>query len=157
MSHRTARSMLVEMTDHEALVGLTRGKCLELLAATEVGRIVLAMDDSATPLIRPVNYRFHIPSQSVVFRTDAGTKFYALVRGARALFEIDSLDPDTRTGWSVIVGGVTEHVTRPDEIRRLDQLGLHSWAPGDRLHWIRIRAQTVSGKRIAAGIDTQAE
>jgi uncharacterized protein len=159
MARSPAGAMLIEMTDQAALVQLTRSDCLELLAATEVGRIVLTMDDIETPLIRPVNYRFHAPSQSIVFRTGAGTKFDELVRCARALFEIDSLDPDTRTGWSVILSGVTEYVTEADEIRRLDQLGLDTWALGGRPHWIRIRTQTISGRRIVRcpGIDSHAE
>jgi uncharacterized protein len=147
----------------DRLVELSRSKCLELLGAAEVGRIVLTIDDSETPLIRPISYRFDVASQSVVFRTGAGTKFDAIVRSTRALFEIDSLDPDTRTGWSVIVRGVTEHVTRPDEIDQLERLGLSSWAPGSRPHWIRIRARTVSGRCIVrgllpgAGIDSHAD
>ena len=54
----------------------------------------------------------------------------------------------SHTGWSVIVTGVTELVTHPSEIRRLDSLGLEPWAPGRKAHWVHIRAWTVSGRRI---------
>jgi hypothetical protein len=50
----------------------------------------------------------------------------------------------------VIVNGVTEEVTRPEELRRLEAAGLHTWAPGARPRWIRIRARTVSGRRITS-------
>jgi uncharacterized protein len=130
------------------LVELTRPECLALLETAELGRIVVALGAKRLPLIRPVNYMFDGPSQSVVFRTSGGSKFNALVRSASASFEIDSVDPQSHTGWSVIVDGVTEEVTRPAELRRLEGARLHTWAPGERLHWIRIRARTVSGRRI---------
>jgi nitroimidazol reductase NimA-like FMN-containing flavoprotein (pyridoxamine 5'-phosphate oxidase superfamily) len=100
------------------------------------------------PIIRPVNYRFDEHSQSVVFRTGEGSKFHALARSANALFEIDAIDERARTAWSVIISGATEQVTGPADVRRLEELGLALWAPGDRPHWIRIRARTVSGRRI---------
>jgi uncharacterized protein len=131
-----------------SLVELTRPECLALLETAELGRIVVALGAGRVPLIRPVNYTFDRPSQSVVFRTSRGSKFNALVRSASASFEIDSVDPQSQTGWSVIVSGVTEVVTRPAEIRRLEDAGLRTWAPGERSHWIRIQARTVSGRRI---------
>jgi hypothetical protein len=48
----------------------------------------------------------------------------------------------------VIVRGVAEEVTSPSDIRHLDALGLAPWAPGNRRRWVRIRAWTVSGRRI---------
>lgn len=128
------------------MVELTRSECLTLLAATGVGRLVVTIGD--TPVIRPVNYFFDGPSQSVVFRTAQGSKFHALAHSASAVFEIDEIDATARCGWSVIVKGVTEEVTHPIDTRRLDRLGLESWAPGPKPHWIRIRARTVSGRRL---------
>jgi uncharacterized protein len=130
------------------LVALTRQECLALLETAELGRIVVAPGPERLPLIRPVNYMFDRPSQSVVFRTCGGSKFNALVSAARASFEIDSVDPESHTGWSVIVNGVTEEITQPGDLRRLEGAGLHTWAPGESPRWIRIRARTVSGRRI---------
>jgi nitroimidazol reductase NimA-like FMN-containing flavoprotein (pyridoxamine 5'-phosphate oxidase superfamily) len=130
------------------LVELPRTECLTLLAAASVGRVVVAGHPGQPPVIRPVSYLFDARSQAIVFRTSEGSKFDALVRSTQACFEIDAVDPHTHTGWSVIVSGVTEEVTRPAEIRRLEDAGLHTWAPGERPHWIRIQARTVSGRRI---------
>ena len=127
---------------------LSREECLELLAAHGVGRLAVSAKDA--PVIRPVNYAFDQPSQSVVFRTAPGSKFYALLRQNTAAFEVDGVDPDRRSGWSVIIVGATEEVTNPSDVRRLDGLGLEQWAPGEKPHWMRIRAWTVSGRRIAA-------
>jgi nitroimidazol reductase NimA-like FMN-containing flavoprotein (pyridoxamine 5'-phosphate oxidase superfamily) len=130
---------------------LSREECLALLAANGVGRLAVTGKDA--PVIRPVNYAFDEPSQSVVFRTAPGSKFYALLRQNAAAFEVDGLDTPRRSGWSVIIVGGTEEVTNPTDLRRLDGLGLEHWAPGDKPHWVRIRAWTVSGRRITIAGD----
>ncbi len=129
------------------LVTLPREECLQLLASSSFGRIAVNIGDGA-PVIRPVNYMFDKPSQSVVFRTTSGTKLHALLRSAQAAFEIDGIDKDTRAGWSVILHGRTSMVTNPSELRRLEGLGVETWAPGDMPHWVHIRARTLSGRRI---------
>ena len=83
-----------------------------------------------------------------MFRSALGSKFHALIRAADAAFEIDGIDEGSRTGWSVIVRGVTHEITDANAIRRLDRLGLEPWAPGPKRHWMHIRAWTVSGRRI---------
>jgi uncharacterized protein len=129
------------------MIDLARPECLRLLAEASFGRI--AVNGSTEPVIRPVNYVFDEPSQSVILRTALGSKFHALLKSTKAAFEIDGTDPTGRTGWSVIITGVTEEVTNESELRRLATIGVDPWAPGFKGHWIRIRANTVSGRRIA--------
>jgi nitroimidazol reductase NimA-like FMN-containing flavoprotein (pyridoxamine 5'-phosphate oxidase superfamily) len=127
------------------MVVLDREECLRLLAAHNFGRLAVAMD---APVIRPVNYFFDERSQSVVFRTAEGSKLHALLIAANAAFEIDGIDEAARMAWSVIIVGMAEEITHPIEVRRLDHHGLDLWAPGPKPHWLRIRAWTVSGRRI---------
>ena len=129
------------------MVELSREECLGLLASHRFGRLAVVMSNGA-PVIRPVNYVFDPSSQSVVFRTGRGSKFHALLNAAKAAFEIDGIDEGTQTGWSVIIEGVTAEVTVPNDIGRLERLGLQPWAPGPKPHWVHIRAWTVSGRRI---------
>jgi nitroimidazol reductase NimA-like FMN-containing flavoprotein (pyridoxamine 5'-phosphate oxidase superfamily) len=131
------------------VAGLARAACLELLAATHVGRVVVTAGAEHRPLIRPVNYLFD--QGSVTFRCAAGTTLHSLLRSASACFEIDDHDADARTGWSVVVYGVSEPVVRPTDILRLERSGLDSFAPGPKPEWIRIRATTVTGMCIHAG------
>ena len=128
---------------------LDRGECLQLLAATSLGRLAVNVE-GWPPVIRPVNYLFDQSSQSIVFRSARGSKFTALLLSAEAAFEIDGIEPDARIGWSVIVIGAAEEITQAAEIERLDQLGLRPLAPGDKPYWVRIRATVVTGRRIAA-------
>lgn len=135
-----------ESPPDKEMLELARPECLRLLAQASFGR--LAVNGSRGPIIRPVNYAFDEPSQSVVFRTALGSKLHALLMAGRAAFEIDGTDPGNRTGWSVVVVGVTEEVTAPAEVRRLAQTGPQPWGPGAKLHWVRIRTNIVSGRRI---------
>jgi uncharacterized protein len=134
------------------MLDLSREECLRLLASNSFGRLAVCIGEDA-PVIRPVNYVFDKPSQSVVFRTALGSKFHALLRSANAAFEIDGIDEGSRTGWSVIMRGVTDEVTNASEVRRLDSFGLEPWAPGHKAHWVHIRAWTVSGRRIVLAAD----
>lgn len=143
---RTVSDVTGEMFD------LSRGECLRLLAANRFGRLAVVMTDGS-PVIRPVNYVFDEPSQSVVFRTSVGSKLHAVVMAAEAAFEIDGIDEHSRTGWSVIVRGSAEEVANPTDIRHLEVLGVTPWAPGRKRRWVRIRARTVTGRRIVAASD----
>jgi nitroimidazol reductase NimA-like FMN-containing flavoprotein (pyridoxamine 5'-phosphate oxidase superfamily) len=134
--------MATEMLD------LSRDECLRLLTEHHFGRLAVSLGDGP-PLVRPVNYVFDQRLQSVLFRTGAGTKFYGLLRSSEAVFEIDGIDEAEHTGWSVLMQGITEEITERGEVRRLDELGLETWAPGDNFRWIHIRAWTISGRRIA--------
>jgi uncharacterized protein len=140
-------TQILSDTSANAIRVLSRDECLQLLAANNFGRLAVTME---TPVIRPVNYTFDERSQSVVFRTAAGSKFHALLLQANAAFEIDGIDADARTGWSVIIIGMAEEITNPSEIRRLERLGLDHWAPGGKPYWMRIRAWTVTGRQIVA-------
>jgi len=129
------------------MLDLPRAECLRLLAANRFGRLAVALSEGA-PVIRPVNYLFDESSQSVVFRTSHGSKLHAVLQTNEAAFEIDGVEEGSRTGWSVIIHGVAEEITNQAEVRRLDALGVTPWAPGHKRRWVRIRARTVTGRRI---------
>jgi uncharacterized protein len=129
------------------IVEIPRAECLELLATHSFGRLAVVMSNGE-PAIRPVNYIFDRPTQSIVFRTSRGSKLYALLHAGKAAFEIDGIDENTFTGWSVIVEGASAEVTFPADIGHLEGHRLQPWAPGPRPHWVQIRARMVSGRRI---------
>ncbi|HEX2029192.1 MAG TPA: pyridoxamine 5'-phosphate oxidase family protein [Nitriliruptorales bacterium] len=75
---------------------------------------------------------------------------HAAIRGAVVAFEIDAFDRATRTGWKRDVVGEASVVTDPQELRRIERLGLEPWV-GDAgwwSRWIRIPVVHVSGRRI---------
>ncbi len=118
---------------------LTREECLALLAVHSVGRIAVIGDDNM-PFVVPVNYRLN--SETVVFRTDAGTKLEALQRHPVA-FQIDAIDPLERSGWSVLVRGIAHEVT-PEE---LESVHVEPWV-GPKARLIQVVPRSISGRRI---------
>ena len=133
-------------SDGLALRQLTRDECLRLMASVPVGRIIYTRQ--ALPAVELVN--FAIDNGDIIIRTDYSGKLAAAIREAVVAFEADSLDTARRVGWSVTVVGQSQEVTDPDETDWLDQIGLRSWAPGDRHHFIRIRPGILNGRRLAA-------
>ena len=121
---------------------LERDECVRLLAQTRLGRLAVSPPDWRTPpVIRPVSYVFDRGSQAIVFRSARGSKFTALLLSGQAAFEIDGIEPAGQAGWSVIVQGPIEEIRNAAEIHRLEGLELHRWAPGEKPHWIRLRAR----------------
>lgn len=133
-------------SDGTALQQLTRDECLQLMASAPVGRIIYTRQ--ALPAVELVNFAvFH---GDIIIRTDYGGKLAAATREAVVAFEADSLDAERHTGWSVTVIGQSQEVTDRDEIGRLAQIGLNSWAPGNRQHFIRISPGILNGYRLSA-------
>jgi uncharacterized protein len=96
--------------------------------------------------VEPVNFALH--DGVIVIRTNAGGKLAVATRRAVLAFQADDLDPVLRSGWSVTVVGACEEVTDAGDIARLDKIGLESWAPGNRDHFIRIAPGIVTGRRL---------
>jgi nitroimidazol reductase NimA-like FMN-containing flavoprotein (pyridoxamine 5'-phosphate oxidase superfamily) len=135
---------LDDENDDRELTELGRDECLALLSAHSVGRIAVTGVDGL-PFVVPVNYRLR--GDSVVFRTDRGTKLDALGRHPVA-FQIDEIDPIAQTGWSVLVQGVA-HESPPHE---LAPVHVEPWV-GPKHHWIQVVPRFISGRRIGLRAD----
>jgi nitroimidazol reductase NimA-like FMN-containing flavoprotein (pyridoxamine 5'-phosphate oxidase superfamily) len=133
--------------DSTRLEVLDRRECLALLAATPVGRIIFT--HRALPAVEPVN--FVLDGDTIVIRTGPGAKLTAAGKNAVVAFEIDEIDINEHTGWSVTVVGRSEEVRDEAERSRLARLPLRPWAPGEHDHFIRIRIEVVTGRRIPDG------
>ncbi len=133
-------------SDGSALTQLPRGECLKLMASVPVGRVIYTR--RALPAVELVNFAFD--SGNIVLRTDPSGKLAAAARGAVVAFETDSLDVANKAGWSVTAIGPSREVTDPEEISRLQTIGLRSWAPGPREHFIRISPEILNGRYLRA-------
>lgn len=127
------------------LVHLTVHECWDKLGTHGVGRIALPVQPG--PAVFPVNYA--VDAGSIVFRT-APRGPAAPETGAALSFQADRMDDRLGQGWSVLVTGTAERIDDPAAVRRLAQRhAAQPWAGGDRPLWIRIRPDTVTGRRIA--------
>jgi hypothetical protein len=134
-------------SDGSALQRLSRDECLTLMVSVPVGRIIYTR--RALPAVEVVN--FTLDEGDIVIRTDHGGKLAAATRGAVVAFEADQLDPAGQSGWSVTAVGPSSEVTDPGELARLREIGLRSWAPRERDHFIRISPVMLNGRRLYAG------
>ena len=141
-SHLDAYHDLDDLRDEGSLVHLDVDQCLERLARDHVGR--LAVNDPAGPLVFPVNYL--VDGGTILFRTTVGSKLAAADEHERVAFQVDHIDRDSQTGWSVLVRGRLIEVTRPDEIDRLQDLALTPFAGGDRTHFVRVMPASITGR-----------
>jgi nitroimidazol reductase NimA-like FMN-containing flavoprotein (pyridoxamine 5'-phosphate oxidase superfamily) len=135
------------MTETELRTGLEmldRDECMALLDRSSLGRIAVVVD--AHPLVFPVN--FTLDGDTIVLRTDVGTKLYGARNGPVA-FECDGTDSVYHTGWSVLATGTAEEVRDDSEVARLERLPLPTWAPGPKTSWLRIRPRSLTGRSIA--------
>jgi uncharacterized protein len=126
---------------------LDRAECERLLASHRVGRLAVVVDGA--PHVIPVNYA--TPGGGVVvFRTAAGTILTeASLR--EVAFEVDDVDPATRSGWSVEVRGYGRDIADAIDAEsvRLRELPLVAWVPGDRQQWLKIIPEAVTGRRLS--------
>ena len=85
-------------------------------------------------------------------RTHPGTKLSAADH-ANVTFEVDHIDPISRSGWSGIRGLAEEVISahRTELVARKHATGVELWAPGEHGHWLRIIPHDVSGRRIVPG------
>ena len=119
-------------------------ECWELLDNAQVGRVGLIVDGK--PEIFPVN--FAVDGETIVFRTDRGTKLFGLLDNPECCFEVDGVGRQLWAGWSVIVKGHAEEVHGGPESAHVATLPLRYWAYGEKSHWVRIRPREVTGRRI---------
>jgi nitroimidazol reductase NimA-like FMN-containing flavoprotein (pyridoxamine 5'-phosphate oxidase superfamily) len=135
------------MTSSEPVLEvLTDAECRDLLAAHEIGRLVVVVDEE--PHVFPVNYAFD--GEGIVVRTDAGTKLHGVTL-RRVAFEIDELGhAPAQCSWSVVARGVGDDITDALDpaSERARSLLITPWAPGERRQWIRIHALVLTGRRL---------
>jgi len=138
------------MTDPAALVEfmeLDEAACLRLLggAGAGIGRVVFT--DHALPAAQPVNYV--LQHGEVIFRTRNGAKLAAATRGAVVGFEVDEIDPSTRTGWNVFGIGQAYEILDRSRLTGLAATIADPWAPGHDAHTIAVPLTRLTGRRIS--------
>ena len=120
--------------------------CRELLASEHVGRLGVVVD--GRPEIFPVNYG--LDGDGIVFRTNQGRKMLGL--SGEVVFEVDRINLEERSGWSVVVHGRAEDITHFDG-PRLRERAETPWS-GPKAILVRISPVLVTGRRVHR-VDTE--
>jgi nitroimidazol reductase NimA-like FMN-containing flavoprotein (pyridoxamine 5'-phosphate oxidase superfamily) len=129
------------------LTELHRAECLRLLAGGVVGRVVFT--DAALPAAHPVTYL--LDGEEVVFRTASGGKLAAATLHRVVAFQVDEIDVEARTGWSVLAIGEAYEVTDPRRLADLDARMPAQWVPnpdGRSVHTVAVPLQRLTGRQL---------
>lgn len=130
---------------------LDEAECRRLLGQSGIGRLVVVVGHQ--PDIFPVNYFVeHTESDDgsstdeIVIRTAEGTKLAAALMGRNVAFEIDAFDPAHHAGWSVVVHGTAHESRTLPAVMHDEELPVEPWAAGEKLRFIRITIDTITGR-----------
>ena len=127
---------------------LSRHDCLSLLASRPVGRV--GVSRHALPVIFPVTYC--LLGEDVLFATGTGSKSLAVAHENVIAFEIDEIDPASRSGWSVVVVGVARRIDERDpDWQAATDLDVRPWVGRHAVNLIRLGTERLSGRRLIAG------
>lgn len=122
---------------------LGEAECRRLLAPGGIARI--AFDTEAGPEVLPVV--FALAGGVVVVRTVTDGPLAAFA-GGEVWFEADHLDEARCEGWAVRVTGTAAPITAA-EVRALrERAGERPWTGSIRGTYLRIRATTLTGRRL---------
>jgi len=127
------------------LARLSPDTCRQLLATRSVGRLAY-LARAGTPVIVPVNYAFD--GRDLVIRTGPGPKLQAAERRERVAFEVDDIDEDTHTGWSVVLSGSARRLSSVEERRLPAGSQPGPWATGARSALLMITPTRIDGRRL---------
>jgi hypothetical protein len=116
-----------------------------LLGAGVVGRVAFVDVDGTLQLV-PVNYREL--DGDVFWMTVADGLIARSTHAEQVAFQVDHHDDTFQDGWSILVRGRAELVDDAGLHATLAERGLRPWAAGDRTTLVRLRAATISGRRV---------
>ena len=133
------------------MIVLEEDECWRLIREADVGRIAVAIN--GRPDIFPINHT--VDGQTVVFRSQAGTKLAAAVLGKAVAFEVDGYDPWTGDAWSVVVKGQAVELETLEELLHAEELPLFPWAAFPKPRVVAIIPDEVTGRRFHVLSDRQ--
>jgi len=125
---------------------LSEAECQELLAQHTAGRVGFMAPEG--PQILPVTYQYR--NGSVIFRTSPAGALSGLIRRTSVAFEIDDIDEQNKSGWSVLVLGFAEAMAHNYLLTTAWEAGPVPWADGVRNLFIEIKPRKISGRSVRA-------
>ncbi|WP_435770853.1 pyridoxamine 5'-phosphate oxidase family protein [Nocardioides sp. SYSU DS0651] len=137
-SQAQAQEQAQEQAQRRRLVELGEEECWALVRTRAVGRVAWQGGQGITVL--PLN--FAVEGTDVLLRT---TPYSLLARDGmdgEVAFQVDDVDAEQHTGWSVLMHGVCRREQRPGAEPT-------PWVTGPRVLGLRIAVRSISGRRLA--------
>ena len=132
--------------DRNGLEILHRDECRVLLGTQVIGRIGVTVN--ALPVVLPVNYQLF--DGQLIIQTERETRLADATHDTVVAFEVDSVEADGSSGWSVVITGIANEVTHPDIIAQLRRLPFTRWVRNEHDRYVNISLDLMSGRRITA-------
>ncbi|MEJ1155250.1 pyridoxamine 5'-phosphate oxidase family protein [Microbacterium marmarense] len=117
-------------------------ECWRLLESVGLGRLAIVAADGR-PDVFPMN--FLVYDGSVVIRTAPGGKLQALHSKPAVAFEVDG--SDVWRHWSVVIRGDIVRMDADELIEASGALELFSWSPTAKHNFLRLKPDSISGRR----------
>ncbi len=134
----------MSVNDRTGLEEIDENQCWSLASRQSIGRLAVAIGNK--PDVFPVNFVIH--DGSIIVKTSAGLKLAAATIGPGVAFEVDALDEESHTGWSVVFRGVATEIEALDDIIEAENLGIDTWADSDKRRFLRITPTAITGRRV---------
>ena len=115
-------------------------ECWALIAEAEVGRIAWASTEGIS--VVPVNVR--VVEGAIVFHTTPESFLAALAERTDVAFQVEEIDPETATGWTVLVRGTSGPAD--------GAISSRSWLEGGLAVGLAITASTIAGRVVSGTI-----
>lgn len=144
---RRLRDGLSRTQEPGDLTELDDTECLALLASRSLGRLAYVARAGVPDLV-PVNYA--LQGRDVMMRSGAGPKLQAAQRRDVVAFEVDDIDEERRSGWSVVVVGRLLLVP-PETV--MPGWTPMPWASGPRRHLMRLQTRRITGRQLLGDPD----
>lgn len=124
---------------------LVPDECWRLVGSHGIGRVVFTGDTH--PQIVPTTY--DAVNGTAYFRAPAFGELARRVDGQTTSLQVDDIDPETFTGWSVLMTGTAHRVEDAATMASLWGLGRPpSWFPGAQSQWIALPVDALRGERV---------
>ncbi|MEU0511546.1 pyridoxamine 5'-phosphate oxidase family protein [Amycolatopsis sp. NPDC006125] len=121
---------------------LTVAECLRLLRSAPIGRVVYTRH--ALPAVRPAV--FTVPDGHVLVRCTRDS-WADRLDGVIVGFETDSIDPENRTGWTILVLGRARVLGR-SQLAELPGFTDVPWPPEPGEAFLAIDIEDITGHRL---------
>ncbi|MFE9425478.1 pyridoxamine 5'-phosphate oxidase family protein [Kitasatospora sp. NPDC006697] len=120
---------------------LSEAECFRLLSTVPIGRVVYT--EHALLRVLPVPFRVEPDGRLLLVLVPDGAAARTL-HGTVAAFQADRLDPEQRSGWSVVVHGRAEVLREPADPGGLPR----PWVDGPAPLLVRLDAELATGRRL---------
>ena len=134
------------VSDDRTFENLEAVECWRLVGEHGIGRVVFE-GDMRTEVVPT---RYDARSRTAYFRAPTYGELARRVHRRTASLQVDDIDEQSFTGWSIVMAGTAPRVDDAATIGSLGSVGRpRPWVPGPETQWIALPVDTVRGQRVS--------